>query len=83
MDLKDRLSNLMIECSDARLEDFTQWIVKKLWNEYDKEYMDKRVIIENQIKELPIVIPNGTVGKEYSATIRLPEDVIEDYWLDG
>ena len=83
MDLKDRLSNLMIECSDARFEDFTQWIVKKLQNEYDKDCMDKRVIIENQIKELPIVIPNGTVGKEYSATIRLPEDVIEDYWLDG
>lgn len=83
MDLKDRLSNLMIECSDARFEDFTQWIVKKLWNEYDKDCMDKRVIIENQIKELPIVIPNGTVGKEYSATIRLPEDVIEEYWLDG
>lgn len=83
MELKDRLSNLMIECSDARFEDFTQWVVKKLWNEYDKEYMDKRVIIENQIKELPIVIPNGTVGKEYSATIRLPEDVVEDYWLDG
>ncbi len=83
MELKDRLSNLMIECSDARFEDFTQWIVKKLWNEYDKDYMDKRVIIENQIKELPIVIPNGTVGKEYSATIRLPEDVVEDYWLDG
>lgn len=83
MDLKDRLSNLMIECSDARFEDFTQWIVKKLWNEYDKDCMDKRVIIENQIKELHIVIPNGTVGKEYSATIRLPEDVIEDYWLDG
>lgn len=83
MDLKDRLSNLMIECSDARFEDFTQWIVKKLWNEYDKDCMDKRVIIENQIKELPIVIPNGTVGKDYSATIRLPEDIIEDYWLDG
>ena len=83
MELKDRLSNLMVECSDARFEDFTQWIVKKLWNEYDKEYMDKRVIIENRIKELPIVIPNGTVGKNYSATIRLPEDIIEDYWLDG
>ena len=83
MDLKDRLSNLMIDCSDARVEDFTQWIVKKLWNEYDKDCMDKRVIIENQIKELPIVIPNGTVGKEYSTTIQLPEDIIEDYWLDG
>ena len=83
MDLKDRLSNLMIECSDARFEDFTQWIVKKLWNEYDKDCMDKRVIIENKVKELPIVIPNGTVGKEYSATIRLPEDIIEEYWVDG
>jgi serine/threonine protein phosphatase PrpC len=83
MDMKDRLSNLMIECSDVRFEDFNQWIVKKLWSEYDKEYMDKRLIIENKIKELPIVIPNGTVGKEYKATIRLPEDIIEDYWLDG
>ena len=83
MDLKDRLSNLLIDCTDVRLEDFSNWIVNKLWKEYDKEYMDKRLMIENQIKELPIVIPNGTVGKEYSATIRLPEDVIEDYWLDG
>ena len=83
MELKDRLSNLMIDCSDARIEDFSQWIVKKLWNEYDKEYMDRRIIIENQIKELPIVIPNGTVGKEYTSTIRLPEDIVEEYWIEG
>ena len=83
MELKDRLSNLMIDCTDARIEDFSQWIVKKLWNEYDKEYMDRRVIIENQIKELPIVIPNGTVGKEYTSTIRLPEDIVEEYWIEG
>ena len=83
MELKDRLSNLMIDCTDARIEDFSQWIVKKLWNEYDKEYMDRRVIIENQIKELPIVIPNGTVGKEYTSTIRLPENIVEDYWIEG
>ena len=83
MELKDRLSNLMIDCTDARIEDFSQWIVKKLWNEYDKEYMDRRVIIENQIKELPIVIPNGTVGKEYTSTIRLPENIVEEYWIEG
>lgn len=83
MELKDRLSNLMIDCTDARIEDFSQWIVKKLWNEYDKEYMDRRIIIENQIKELPIVIPNGTVGKEYTSTIRLPEDIVEEYWIEG
>ena len=73
----------MIDCTDARIEDFSQWIVKKLWNEYDKEYMDRRVIIENQIKELPIVIPNGTVGKEYTSTIRLPENIVEEYWIEG
>lgn len=73
----------MIDCTDARIEDFSQWIVKKLWNEYDKEYMDRRIIIENQIKELPIVIPNGTVGKEYTSTIRLPEDIVEEYWIEG
>ncbi len=83
MELKDRLSNLMIDCTDARIEDFSQWIVKKLWNEYDKEYMDRRVVIENQINELPIVIPNGTVGKEYTSTIRLPEDIVEEYWIEG
>lgn len=83
MELKDRLSNLMIDCTDAEIEDFVTRTLKKLWNDYNQECMDERVVIENKVKELPIVIPNGTVGKEYKATFSIPSDLVIDYWLEG
>ena len=83
MNIKDRLHNLLIDCTDAEVEDFSAWMVKRFWNQYDEERMDARIVIENQVKELPITIPNGTVGKEYKATFTIPQDIVVDYWLDG
>ena len=56
MDLKERLNNLVIDFTDAEYEDFVAWALKKMWNDYNQECMDKRIIIENKVKELPIVI---------------------------
>lgn len=83
MDLKERLNNLVIDFTDAEYEDFVAWALKKMWNDYNQECMDKRIIIENKVKELPIVIPNGTVGKEYSASFSISQDLVVDYRLDG
>ena len=83
MELKDRLNNLLIDCTDAEVEDFTNWTIKYLWNLYDKECMDLRILMENKVKELPIAIPNGTVGKEYNAKFSIPSELVIDYWLDG
>ena len=83
MNIKDGLHNLLIDCSDAEVEDFSTWLVKRFWNEYDKERMDARIVIENKVKELAINIPNGTVGKEYKATFAIPSNIVVDYWLEG
>lgn len=38
--------------------------------------MNRRIIIENEIKNLGIRLPNGTVNKEYKSSFRLPIDRI-------
>ena len=83
MELKDRLHNLLIDCTDVEVEDFITWMLKRFWKEYDKECMEARVVIENQVKELPIVIPNGTVAKEYNASFQIPANLVDGYWLYG
>lgn len=83
MELKDRLHNLLIECTDVEVEDFKMWMLKRFWNEYEKECMEARVVIENQVKELPIVISNGTMGKAYETSFAIPKELADDFWIDG
>lgn len=45
--------------------------------------MNRRILIENDIRALGIRLPNGTVGKEYSASFRLPTDSITAVTIDG
>ena len=45
--------------------------------------MNQRILIENDIRRLGIRLPNGTVGKEYSASFRLPAESISGVALDG
>ena len=83
MDLIDKLKELAIECTEAESKDFAEWGLKRMWNDYIKDCMDKRVVIENRVKDLPIVIPNATVGKEYKTTFNLPSDLVDDAWIEG
>ena len=81
--LRKRLVSLGIECSEDVLKDFSDRVLRKLWNEYDKKRMDERIIIENLVRDLPITIPNGTVGKGYESKFVVPQDLVEEYWLEG
>ena len=83
MELKDRLKELGIDCTAAEIEDFTVWGLKKMWDEYNNKCMDLRILMENKVNELSIVIPNGTVGKEYNTTFTIPKDLVEDFWLEN
>ena len=83
MDLKDKMKVLQINCTDAEFEDFISRTINKLWNEYENDCMDERIIIKNKIESLSISIPNGTVGKAYQATFAIPRDLVEDYWIEG
>lgn len=57
------------------LEGFLDWLFNDMAQKYKEERMNKRLILENQIKALNIRFPNGTVGKPYESEIALPEEI--------
>lgn len=64
-------------------EAFLKWTINSLWSTYKEERMNRRLIIENEIRQLGIRLPNGTVKKEYNAYFHLPTDKISDIKLIG
>ena len=64
-------------------ERFLEWSVNQLWSTYKEERMNQKLIIENEIKNLGIRLPNGTVKKEYSYVFSLPFDKISNVDLVG
>ncbi len=55
----------------------------RLWNEIKEERMNQRIITENNIRNLGIRLPNGTVNKDYTAGFTLPNGEISAPRLDG
>lgn len=45
--------------------------------------MNQRIMIENEIRQLGLRFPNGTVKKDYSVSFELPTDKISDIELIG
>ncbi|MBD5298845.1 MAG: protein phosphatase 2C domain-containing protein [Bacteroides sp.] len=64
-------------------DSFLSWALSDLWNSFKTERMNKRIVIENEIRQLGIHLPNGTQNKEYAASFNLPMDKISDISLDG
>ncbi|MBD5302851.1 MAG: protein phosphatase 2C domain-containing protein, partial [Bacteroides sp.] len=75
------ISNAGIPPSDR--ESFLNWAVGSLWNSFKDERMNQRILIENQVRQLGLRFPNGTVKKEYSVSFDLPTDKIYDIKLEG
>lgn len=51
------------------------FIVDKLIGEYNEQYMENETYYRTKMNDIQIVLPNGTVGKEYTATFIIPNDV--------
>lgn len=64
-------------------EQFLKWAVTELGTTFRKERMDRRIVIENEIKALGIRLPNGSVKKDYSAAFTLPLEKISGVELLG
>lgn len=71
------ITNLLEQCgiqvSLAQGDDFQKWLINEAWNKYKDNRMNKKIIIENQIKNLNIKLSNGTVRKDYFASFSLPK----------
>jgi len=72
-----------IEATLAQCDDFEQWLVADMWNKYKEYRMNQRTIIENEIKDLGIKLPNGTVKKDYDFSFQLPLDKVSYLWIKG
>lgn len=71
MKIEEIIISLCNEESEERIQDFLKFYAEKLWKEYDRHLMDEIIIIENKVKELPIVIPNASVKKPYDNIITI------------
>lgn len=78
----DRIMALR-QIPDSERTRFLSWTVNYLWKEYTEERMSKKIIIENEIKNLGIRLPNGTAKKAYQTSFSLPTDKIYDIQLIG
>lgn len=64
-------------------EHFLNWTIDRLWYIHKEERMNNRIIIENEIRNLGIRLPNGTVRKDYKAGFSLPSEKVHDVRLEG
>ena len=67
---------------EAERTRFLKWLIDTRWAEFKQDRMNRRIIIENEIKNLGIRLPNGTVNKPYEASFRLPLDRLSDVRLE-
>ena len=81
--LIELLDKYSISASEEQVLDFEKWLINTTWSKYNEERMNNRLIIENQIKSLGLRFPNGTVGKEYSAKLVIPNGLEDEIWIEG
>ena len=49
--------------SSADKESFLNWAISSLWSTFKDERMNQRIMIENEVRQLGLRFPNGTVKK--------------------
>lgn len=75
------MSRAGVPASDK--EQFLDWTIGSLWDTFRNERMNKRIMIENEMRQKGLRLPNGTVKKEYCAFFKLPVERISDVELEG
>ncbi len=82
----DQLLKRAMDCAGVPAsdrQDFLNWAVCNEWTRFREERMNKRIMIENRVRNLGLRFPNGTVKKEYYYEFALPTDEISDVELVG
>lgn len=68
---------------DSQKDTFLRWAMGSLWKDFTELRMNQRLIIENEIRNLGLRFPNGTVRKQYAACFSLPADRIRNVDIAG
>lgn len=68
---------------EGRRDAFAKWTLATLWDSYKEDCMNRKLIIDNEMRQLGLRLPNGTVKRHYSFSFELPMDKISNVSLDG
>lgn len=64
-------------------KEFITWTFEKLAQKFKEERMNKRIVIENEIRNLGLRFPNGNVKHHYQYNFILPTDMIQVIGMEG
>lgn len=65
------------------IKDFITFLKEKYQTDYNEYCMANETKYITRVNDIPIVLPNATVRKEYSASFSLPDDLVECYEVEG
>ena len=74
MDIDKVLDIILQGKDDEKAEHFVRFLADELWNKYDAYLMDRLLIIENEVKSMPLTLPNAKEGILYDHQVCLPDD---------
>lgn len=64
-------------------EAFVKWAVGSLWETFKEQRMNQKLVIENEMRNLGLRFPNGTVNKDYNVIFDLPLEKISNVRIEG
>ncbi len=85
----DELLDLLIErffpkgISAEKRSDIINFLLEKLYNDYNEYYMNRELVIKNRIDSLHIILPNARVREKYSQLIKIEDTDVCEYWIEG
>lgn len=69
--------------SEERYCDIKEFISEKLISEYNDYVMNREIVAKNKVNTLDIVLPNAKVGDYYSQLLKIEDEEIIEYWIEG
>lgn len=82
MDINRVLDIFLQGKNDWEAEGFVKFLSDDLWNKYNAFLMDKLLILENEVKTMPLTLPNAKEGVPYNQTVCLPDDRPDMFLVD-
>ena len=64
-------------------KDFISFLKDKYQTEYNDYCMANETKYMTRVNDIPIILPNATVRKDYNASFSLPNDLVESFEVEG
>lgn len=69
------LKALGVSISEAEIDDFERWLIKKAWKEYNEEKQESANEAARRVRQAYVPLPPAVVGKPYSTPkFELPDE---------